>query len=139
VDEAQSTHHERVIELQCPIRSAAILGDELRLEQVIQNLIQNAVKYSPPATPVFVAVRQDGAQVCVEVRDRGIGIPQAALSQLFERFYRAPNVLEGSAAGMGIGLFVVKEIVELHGGQVTVESTEGEGSTFTVCLPRSSA
>jgi signal transduction histidine kinase len=69
------------------------------------------------------------------VQDRGIGIPEAALPQLFERFYRAENVQSANVSGLGIGLFVVKEIVHLHGGEITVKSTEGQGSTFTVCFP----
>jgi PAS domain S-box-containing protein len=139
VDEAQPTLGGRTIEMQSSIRSAVIQGDELRLEQVFQNLIQNALKYSAPTTPIYVAVRQDAARVCVEVHDQGIGIPQAALPHLFDRFYRAANVQEGLVGGIGIGLFVVKEIVELHGGHVTVESIEGQGSTFTVYLPLASA
>ncbi|HZB95435.1 MAG TPA: PAS domain-containing sensor histidine kinase [Herpetosiphonaceae bacterium] len=135
VDEIQPTLDGREIEMQASIQSAVIQGDELRLEQVFQNLIQNALKYSPPAAPVWVAVDECGSHVCVEVHDQGIGIPQEALPHLFERFYRAANAQEGRVGGIGIGLYVVKEIVELHGGHVTVESTEGQGSTFTVYLP----
>ena len=135
VDEIQPTLDRRVIELQSSIQAAVIQGDELRLEQVFQNLIQNALKYSPPAAPVWVDVNGCGSRVCVQVHDQGIGIPQEALPHLFERFYRAANVQEGRAGGIGIGLYVVKEIVELHGGYVTVQSTEGQGSTFTVYLP----
>jgi signal transduction histidine kinase len=69
------------------------------------------------------------------VSDEGIGIPQAAQAHLFQQFYRAPNVEEGHIQGMGIGLYVVKEIVALHSGEITVMSQEGEGSTFTVSLP----
>jgi signal transduction histidine kinase len=69
------------------------------------------------------------------VSDQGIGIPAAALSQLFRRFYRAPNADSQHISGMGIGLYVVKEIVELHGGTVEVASQEHQGSTFTICLP----
>jgi signal transduction histidine kinase len=112
-----------------------VQGDELRLEQVFQNLIQNALKYSAHDAPVRVTVRQHGATVDVAVRDRGIGIPEASLPHLFDRFYRATNVQDAAVTGMGIGLYVVKEIVELHGGQVGVESVEGQGSTFTVSLP----
>ena len=75
----------------------------------------------------------------VEVHDQGIAIPQAAFPQLFQRFYRAANVQASSIGGMGIGLYVVKEIVELHGGDITVTSTEGLGSTFRVRLPLGSA
>ena len=135
VDELQSTIGARVIEVQCTIPSAIVQGDELRLEQVFQNLIQNALKYSPPTAPVSLAVRQTEAHVDVEVHDMGIGIPQAALPQLFDRFYRAPNVQASDIGGIGIGLYVVKEIVEMHGGHLKVASVEGEGSVFTVSLP----
>ena len=139
VDEVQSAQDERLIELQGASGSSVIQGDELRLQEVFLNLITNALKYSAPTTAVCVAVNQHAAQVCVDVRDQGIGIPQADLPHLFERFYRASNVQEGAPGGMGIGLFVVKEIVELHGGQIMVHSVEGQGSTFTVCLPLDSA
>ncbi len=135
VDDVQATLGERHIEMLCPIRPCVIQGDELRLEQVFQNLVQNAVKYSPRNAPIGVVVRQHAGQVRVAVQDRGIGIPQTALPSLFERFYRADNVDSARISGLGIGLFVVKQIVELHGGEVMVESVEGEGSTFTVSLP----
>lgn len=110
-------------------------GDELRLDQVVQNLVQNAIKYSPEGGAIVVRIERRGEQACLEVTDQGIGIPQAALPQLFRRFYRAPNADTKQIGGMGVGLFVIKEIVELHGGTVEVTSREGEGSTFTVCLP----
>ncbi len=135
IDEMPPTPDERVIEVQLSSQALIVQGDELRLEQVFQNLIQNAVKYSIPPTPIYVAVTQQATQVCVAVRDEGIGIPQTALPQLFERFYRATNVPGRNISGMGIGLYVVKEIVGLHGGDIQVESIEGQGSTFTVCLP----
>jgi PAS domain S-box-containing protein len=112
-----------------------ITGDGLRLEQVLQNLVQNAIKYSPAGGPVVVGVEQQGQTVCVAVSDQGVGIPQEALPNLFQRFYRAANVDAGGIKGLGIGLYVVKEIVTLHGGTVTVDSSEGLGSTFTICFP----
>jgi signal transduction histidine kinase len=110
-------------------------GDELRLEQVLHNLIGNAVKYSPAGGSIMVRVEQHGSSACVVVRDQGIGIPAASLARLFTRFYRAENVDPHNISGMGIGLFVVKEIVTLHGGTIEVDSQEQQGSTFTVCLP----
>jgi PAS domain S-box-containing protein len=112
-----------------------IEGDELRLEQVLQNLLSNAVKYSPAGGPISVRVEPQGASVCVTVADQGIGIPQANLPQLFQRFYRADNVDTRQISGLGIGLHVVRAIVELHGGQVDVASPETGGSVFTVTLP----
>lgn len=113
-----------------------IAGDKLRLAQVFQNLLHNAVKYSPGGGAVTVQITQDAAQVCIVVRDQGIGIPPAALPQLFQRFYRAENAETRQISGTGIGLYVVKEVIALHGGSVAAASDEGQGSHFTVCLPR---
>ena len=82
-----------------------------------------------------MAVEQRDTLACVAVTDQGIGIPEPAQAQLFSRFYRAPNVDPQQISGMGLGLYVVKEIVALHGGTVDVTSAEGQGSTFTICLP----
>jgi len=135
VEEAREQAEEHPLEITCQPEQLLIEGDDLRLEQVLQNLIQNAIKYSPPGAPVSVHVELQGAHASVAVVDRGIGIPEAARVRLFQRFYRAPNVDERQISGMGIGLFVVKEIVMLHHGTVEVESVEGQGSTFTIRLP----
>lgn len=109
-------------------------GDALRLEQVVQNLLQNALRYSADTAPVTVRVGRAGERAIVAVADRGSGIPATALPQIFERFFRAGQ--DGATrGGMGIGLFVVREIVALHDGEIAVTSVEGEGSTFTVSLP----
>jgi signal transduction histidine kinase len=113
----------------------AVEGDEPRLVQVFENLIQNAGKYSPAGAPITVTVTATETTVSVAVADRGIGIPAAAQAQLFTRFFRATNASE-RASGLGIGLYVVKEIVTRHAGSIAVTSVEGEGSTFTVTLPR---
>jgi PAS domain S-box-containing protein len=134
-DEALPGLERHTIAFSPPGEPLNILGDELRLEQAIQNLIQNAIKYSPRGGRVDVRVARRGDLACVDVRDQGIGIPQAALPRLFTRFYRAANVNPQHISGMGVGLYVVKEIVNLHGGRVAVESEEGVGSTFTICLP----
>jgi signal transduction histidine kinase len=110
-------------------------GDEVRLEQMLQNLISNAIKYSPRGGVVLVRLAARGGFAIVSVSDQGIGISPEAQRQLFHRFYRAKNAETYGISGMGIGLFVVKEIVELHGGDTAVESVEGRGSTFTVRLP----
>lgn len=110
-------------------------GDALRLEQVVHNLVSNAIKYSPGGGTVQVQVARRAAMGTIVVSDQGMGIPAEALPQLFQRFYRAPNVDAQYISGMGIGLHVVKEIVTLHGGTIEVASQEGAGSTFTVVLP----
>jgi signal transduction histidine kinase len=136
VEEVQPGLATHMVECVIPDESSIIIdGDELRLEQVLQNLISNAVKYSINGGPVRVRVEQRGNTACVAVTDQGMGIPAGDIPRLFERFYRASNTDEQHISGMGIGLYIVKEIVSMHSGSVGVESTEGSGSTFTICLP----
>jgi PAS domain S-box-containing protein/excisionase family DNA binding protein len=135
VAEVQPTLTQHTVTCATPDAPLIIEGDALRLEQVLQNLIGNAIKYSPAGGLVNVRVERRGEWVYVDVTDQGIGIPQEALAKLFERFYRASNGDAEGIGGMGIGLYVVKEIVTLHGGKIAVTSREGEGSTFSICLP----
>jgi signal transduction histidine kinase len=128
-----STH---TIVYEPPPTPLMVFGDELRLWQVFENLIGNAIKYSPAGGTVTIHGVADADHVQIEVTDQGIGIPATALPQLFQRFYRAHNVEERRISGMGVGLYVVNEIVQLHGGTITVRSHEGQGSTFTIVLPR---
>ena len=134
-EEMQPALRRHTLELFCPETPMMVEGDELRLEQALQNLIGNAIKYSPDGGAVMLRVeRQDGHAV-IAVSDRGIGIPSESQERLFERFYRARNTVGTQISGMGMGLFVVKEIVTHHGGTVEVRSVENEGSTFTIRLP----
>lgn len=133
IEENQPVHSNHAIVYDGETTPIVIDGDAIRIEQVIQNLLQNAVKYSPSGGVVVVRLVHNGT-VQITVSDQGIGIPQVALGNLFERFYRAGNAGRASS-GLGIGLYIVKEIVELHGGTVDVASTEGEGSSFTIVLP----
>jgi len=135
VEESRPLLTEHTIVYNGPDELALINGDELRLEQAIQNLIQNAVKYSPMGGTITVKVERDDLNAFIAVTDPGIGIPPEALPQLFHRFYRAPNVDPQHISGLGVGLYVVKEIVELHGGAVEVHSEVGKGSTFTLHMP----
>jgi signal transduction histidine kinase len=130
-----STTERHTIAIDCA-PDTSIEADELRLEQVLFNLIQNAVKYSPAGGEVEVIVRTEPTDVVIAVRDHGVGIPAAELEQLFSRFFRGSNVDYRRISGMGLGLFIVKQIVDLHGGTVDAESREGAGSTFRVRLPR---
>lgn len=134
VEETQPTFDQHTIYFHSTVDSALIVGDAIRLEQVLHNLLQNAVKYSPNSGRVEMLVRCADARVELVVRDQGIGIPKEALPHLFERFYRAANVEAQHLSGIGIGLFVVREVVTLHGGDVSVASG-GEGTIFTVRLP----
>jgi PAS domain S-box-containing protein len=135
VEELQPSLEQHTVQLECEADALIVAGDAGRLEQVVQNLLQNALKYSPAGGVVMVRVYRQNDRACLSVSDRGIGIPKAAQADLFQQFYRATNVEAQQIQGMGIGLYVVKEIVTLHDGEITVESREGEGSTFTVSLP----
>ncbi len=135
IQEVQSALDMHTIQYMPPEHPILIVGDELRLEQVIQNLIQNAVKYSPLGGTITIALQQSLHEARLSVSDRGIGIPKASLPHIFSRFYRASNADPLHISGMGVGLYVVKEIVGLHKGRITVESQEGEGTTFTIFLP----
>lgn len=107
-------------------------GDPRRLERVFTNLISNAIKYSPEGESIEVRVVEANNYLTVAVRDRGTGIPPEYLPKIFERFYRVPGQ---NVEGTGLGLYVVKSIVERHGGHVEVKSVPGEGTTFMVVLP----
>jgi PAS domain S-box-containing protein len=107
--------------------------DKNLMRQILANLVGNALKYSAPATTVRVALTHSDAQICLTVQDEGIGIPAADLAHLFQPFQRASNV--SAIGGTGLGLVIVKEAVELHGGTITVTSQLGVGTTFTVTIP----
>ena len=111
-------------------------GNETQLTSMFSNLVENAVKYTPPGGRVEVAANTDENEVVVHVSDTGIGIPEKNLARIFERFYRVDKARSKETGGTGLGLSIVRHIAENHGGRVTVESTPGEGSTFTVYLPR---
>ena len=110
-------------------------GDAERLRQVFDNLLRNAIKYSAPDKPIEIAIEAEADEYRVRIADRGIGIPPEDMQRLFGRFQRGSNARKAKVAGTGIGLFIVKTIVERHGGSVAVESVLGQGSTFTVTLP----
>lgn len=122
-----------------PAEPLPILGDPMRLEQVLFNLITNAAKYSPAGGPIEVAAVREAPWAIITVADHGIGIPADAIGQIFTPFFRAPNAVSHQIGGMGIGLSVVRQLVERHGGTLAVESEEGLGSTFSVCLPLAEA
>jgi len=126
----------REITISVETDDAVVSGDVERLRQVFENLIRNAVKYSPDGKPVAITVRSQGDYVRIAITDHGIGIPPGELPNLFKRFARASNAKSAKIQGTGIGLFLVKMLVEKHGGRVEVESDMGRGSTFAVILPR---
>jgi two-component system sensor histidine kinase ResE len=113
-----------------------LTGDGDRLAQVLSNLVDNALKHTPDGGSITLRAAQTDSGVLVDVADTGAGIPPEAIPCIFDRFYQAdPSRQGGDRHGAGLGLAIVKEIVTAHGGTISVRSTLGEGSTFTVALP----
>lgn len=110
--------------------------DAGKLYQVFLNLLDNAIKYSDPGAQVYVSLEEEESSVLVRIRDTGVGIPEEDLPQLFERFYRVDKARSRATGGSGLGLSITKELVDLHGGEVSVQSEVGVGSTFEVRLPK---
>jgi two-component system sensor histidine kinase VicK len=112
-----------------------VIADQIAIHEVINNLISNAIKYTPDGGHIEVSLNQNQSQYIVDVKDTGIGIPKAAMANLFTKFYRVHGGLNSGSTGTGLGLFIAKSIIERHGGTITVESQEGIGSVFTFMLP----
>jgi PAS domain S-box-containing protein len=113
-----------------------ISGDKIRLEQVITNLITNAIKYSPEGGNILIKIiEQDGPSICITIQDEGIGINPNHLNQLFEPFYRVADE-RFNISGLGLGLYITKDIIDRHHGIISVESELGKGSTFKIILPK---
>jgi two-component system phosphate regulon sensor histidine kinase PhoR len=113
-----------------------VLADRVRLEQVLVNLLDNALNYTPDQGSVTVSAGEAGRMIRIAVTDTGIGIPGKDLPRIFERFYRVEASRSRDLGGTGLGLSIVKHIVQLHGGTIAVESTPGTGSTFSFTLPK---
>lgn len=131
IQHTNATHH---ILLHTQVQSAVICGDPQRIEQVIINLLTNAIKYSPQGKKVEIFLSVDTRQVKIGVKDEGLGIPADRLDQIFNRFYRVEE-LNSNISGLGIGLYISKEIIERHNGKIWVDSTLEKGSTFWLTLP----
>lgn len=128
----------RHIEIRCNFQeyeTVMLMADSAKIYQVFQNLINNAVKYSPNNSKIEVGMKREGATGIFYVKDFGLGIPQKQQGKIFEKFFRAENVLEVDTAGAGLGLYIVKAIIEGHGGKIWFESEEGKGTIFYFQLP----
>jgi signal transduction histidine kinase len=128
------------IAVACPFPELRVRCDPVRIERVLSNLVENAMKYSPQGGDIQVSlgpVEMQGGRplVAIEVRDSGMGIPESDLPRIFQRFERGSNALHHGIAGTGIGLAYVLEVIDAHGGTVSVDSAESQGSTFTILLP----
>jgi two-component system, OmpR family, sensor kinase len=135
VEDAHAMAADRAIGLDAP-DAAVISGDSHRLRQVLANLLRNALVHTPSGTPIEVSLAQDEQTVTVSVRDHGPGLPDAAPERLFDRFWRAEGGRERGKAGAGLGLSIVGNVVDAHGGRVSAGNAEGGGAVFTVVLPK---
>ncbi len=141
IDEAVSGLHEpaaaRGIRLEVsPVApDLYVMANRRDLVSAVSNLVDNAIKYSEPGGAVYVESTRSGDNVCVSVRDEGIGIPRRDRERIFERFYRVDRARSRWTGGTGLGLAIVRNVAAYHGGDVSVDSVEGEGSTFRLCLP----
>jgi heavy metal sensor kinase len=135
VDQMRQLAEDKNISLECKVTNKVeVEGDRARLKQVVVNLLDNAIKYTPEGGSVQLTVSSNDSSAIIEVSDNGIGIPADALPHIFERFYRVDKVRSRQMGGAGLGLSIIKSICTAHGGQVEVKSIEGEGSRFRIEL-----
>jgi two-component system sensor histidine kinase SenX3 len=136
IDESRLSAESREIKIEfIKNNEITILGDESQLEMAISNLIENAINYSPNKTTVVVSLNKIDGLAEIKVKDQGIGISEINIERIFERFYRVDPARSRQTGGTGLGLSIVKHIVTNHGGDISVWSAQGEGSTFTIRLP----
>lgn len=119
-----------------PSKDVYLQGDEDRLRQIILNLVGNGINYTAEGGTVTVSLKENVEKVRLIIKDDGIGIPEESLPRIFERFYRVDRARSRHSGGTGLGLAIVKHLIESHHGEIEVESREGEGTTFTVILPK---
>lgn len=129
----QAERAELQLTVRCPEDQPRVLADLRRIEQVISNLLHNAIKFTPPGGQIELAAEQAGTHVQFSVKDTGVGVPADDLPRIFERFYKADRARSGG--GIGLGLAIARHLVEAHGGRIWVESIEGQGATFYFTLP----
>jgi two-component system sensor histidine kinase SenX3 len=138
IERSQPLANKRHVSVQCsPAEgNSTIMGDRFQILSAVGNLVENAIKYSEDNAEVKVQITTSDSQVVIEVIDHGVGIPVASLDRIFERFYRVDRARSRDTGGTGLGLSIVRHVVTNHGGEVNVRSREGEGSTFSLTLPR---
>jgi signal transduction histidine kinase len=138
VAELAETHPDHSIELHAPDTLPGAT-DPLRLRQILSNLIDNACKYSAPASIVAVTLASDDQHVTIDVTDRGRGIPPEDVQRVFERFERVEDPLHMTTSGAGLGLYIARSLAKALGGEITLHSMPGVGTTVTVSLPRATS
>ncbi len=132
-----ATHHEFAIDMTPEFEETPLVADEDKIDQILTNLVNNAIKYSPSGGEIRVTGERTQEGVRISVRDQGIGIPEGEQERIFERFHKVDGHDASRSEGAGIGLYIVRHLVEAHGGRIGVDSRFGEGSTFVVELPLS--
>ena len=135
VEVAQLTTTRHTIQMELTSEPLVVLGDAARLEQVLLNLLTNAIRYAPTSEQIVVRLERVGLDARIQIEDTGPGIPAADLPHLFTRFYQGANPAERTGHGLGLGLYITHELVTAHGGQIEVASVEGQGTTFSISLP----
>ena len=131
---AEQNHH-HAMTLHCEGQIPDVNGDRERIEQVITNIVSNAVKYTPDGGQIDMTVGTDGPNVFVRVTDNGIGIPEKDLPRLFDRFYRVDKARSRESGGTGLGLSIAQEILNQHKGKIEISSVYGEGTSVTITMP----
>jgi len=127
--------HKQHLTVKTP-KKLAMFADSTKVREVIENLVSNAVKYTPDGGHIHLSATSKGQDVVITVSDDGIGIPEKDLPNIFGKFVRASNATTKSMPGTGLGLYLAKNIIEMHGGSITIESELGKGTTFTVMIPK---
>jgi two-component system sensor histidine kinase VicK len=135
--DAQNHGHQMTLDL--PETGLTVNGDRARLEQVIMNIVSNAIKYTPDGGRIDISAGRTGREIWVRVQDNGIGIPEKDLPRLFERFYRVDKARSRESGGTGLGLSIAHEILDRHKGRMEFQSQYGEGTTVTVTVPEADA
>jgi signal transduction histidine kinase len=115
---------------------AWIVADADRMEQIVVNLVSNAVKYSPDGGKICVDIEDPGGCVILRISDQGMGMAPEQMKNLFQKFYRTPDARRSGIKGTGLGLYLIKQLIEAHGGTISVVSAPGQGTAFTVELPK---
>ena len=133
---AQVSAEEHTITLDIQVQDSKIVADKLRISQVIGNILDNAIRFSPQGRQVTIELKEQDNEYLVSITDQGIGVSPEYIDHIFERFYRVRNTASRQYSGIGLGLFVARAIVEAHGGRIWVSSNQGLGSTFSFTLPR---